>query len=101
MVVIGVSRGDFRIRLRQVRPKPPPLPKPADIVPPRPRVPKVIAPSSGTEEFKGEVDALLNQLLDEYGDNDSVLSHEQIVVLRHENVPLDAVDGTVEEAVND
>ena len=48
-------------------PAPPPLPKPADIVPPRPRVPKVIAPSSGTEEFKGEVDGLLNQLLDEYG----------------------------------
>ncbi len=48
-------------------PAPPPLPKPSDIVPPRPRVPKVIAPSSGTEEFKGEVDALLNQLLDEYG----------------------------------
>ena len=48
-------------------PAPPPLPKPSEIVPKRPRVPKVIAPSSGTEEFKGEVDALLNQLLDEYG----------------------------------
>ena len=48
-------------------PAPPPLPKPSEIVPPRPRVPKVVAPASGTEEFKEEVDALLNQLLDEYG----------------------------------
>jgi putative membrane protein len=43
----------------------------------------------------------IKKLLDEYGDNDSVLSPEQIVVLRHENVPLDVVDDTVAEAVPD
>jgi tetratricopeptide (TPR) repeat protein len=47
-------------------PAPPPLPKPSEIVPPRPRVPRVVAPASGTDEFKTEVDTLLESLLDEY-----------------------------------